>query len=38
LIGGEVEVVDIPQKCLATKIVEWWRVRSGGFSTEISGY
>jgi len=38
LNGGEVDVVDFPQKYLATKIVEWWRGRRGGFSTEISGY
>jgi hypothetical protein len=38
LNGGEVEVVNFPQKYLATKIVEWWRVRCGGFLTVISGY
>jgi hypothetical protein len=38
LNGGEVEVVDFPQKYLPTKIVEWWRVRSGGFFTVICGY
>jgi hypothetical protein len=38
LNGGEVEVVDFPQKYLDTKIVEWWRGRRGGFFTEISCY
>jgi hypothetical protein len=38
LNGVEVDVMDFLQKYLASKIVEWWRSRRGGFSTEISGY
>jgi hypothetical protein len=38
LNGGEVEVMDFLQKYLATKIVDWWRGRGGGFFAEISGY
>jgi hypothetical protein len=38
LDGGEVDVVDFPKKYLATKIVGWWRGRSGGFFTVIFGY
>jgi hypothetical protein len=30
LNGGKIDV-DFPQKYLATKIVEWWRCKSGGF-------